>query len=99
MAPNNTSHHRRRSANLKAALATAAVAATLGGWAAFGARQATTTDVTATPVSESNVTTTQISATATSTTLPSTSSQSTSSATSPSPSFRNNAVTTTRSSR
>jgi hypothetical protein len=31
--------------------------------------------------------------------LPSTSSQSTSSATSPSPSFRNNAVTTTRSSR
>ena len=44
MASKATSGRQRLSGNIKSAIATAAVAGTLGGWVAFGSQQAATID-------------------------------------------------------
>ena len=48
MARNDTSKRQLLSANLKSAIATAAIVGTIGGWAALGTQQATTTTVAST---------------------------------------------------
>ena len=48
MARNDTSKRQLLSANLKSAIATAAIVGTIGGWAALGTQQATTTTIAST---------------------------------------------------